>query len=420
VETPPARFARVRAIERGTLRRMPWLARVLPWLLRHRWLVLIALSLLCAVIPQADPKPNDIDIYFASPALRLIRSGDLSVFTPTIQIGPVCLALLGIGAVLSSAIGLGATVGASVVTGLVALILTVAAIRALVPAGTPAAHRAAYELFGGVAVIWGAMPMATSYGHIEEMFIGLVLVLMAVEARRGHGARAGLWLAFAVTCKLWAGVAVVVLLLSPRWRTAVVATLTGAAGVVVAYAPFVLGGHFRTFDFRWTVQPHLPVTWLMPAGSPFDFRERIGQAALTCAVGGLVALRARRDVRAVWLVPATVVVTRLLVDPMLLPYYWTGFVACLVLALVFVDWPVTARAAAMLAVAGGLAGATLLLRAHPSRPLLALLTVVAVAFCVWCSRRRVPSGPEPTGPGPMSPPGGPAAVAAAAATLPGP
>jgi hypothetical protein len=398
----------MRTIERGALRRMPWLTLVLTWLLRNRWLVLIGLAFACAIIPQADPKPNDIDIYFAAPALRLIRSGDLSVFAPTIQIGPVCLALLGIGATGSSALGLGATLGASIVTGLVALLITVAAIRALTPVGTPRRQRAAYELFGGVAVIWGAMPTATSYGHIEEMFLGLVLVLIAVEARRGHGVRAGLWLALALTCKLWAVAAVVVLILSPRWRTAAVALLTGAAGVLVAYAPFVLSGHFRTFDFEWTVQPHVPETWLAPAGTLFDFRARIGQVALTCAVGAIVALRARRDVRAVWLVPATVVVTRLLVDPMLLPYYWSSFVACLVLALIFVGWPVTVRAAAMLAVAGGVAGATLLLRAQPSRPLLTLLTVAGIAFCVWCAWRRGPAVPEP-----LAPRDDPAAVAAA-------
>ncbi len=375
-------------IQDWALHRMGWLRPLFTWLVRRRWPLLTLLAVLCALVPQADSNPTDIDVYFLRPALRLVQHGDLTVFTPEIQVGPLCLALIGIGAVASTSLGLSGAVGASTVLALVALAVTVVAIHAVLPAGASRALAASYELCLSVLLIWGCVPLATSYGHIEEMFLALVLVIAAGEAQRGHGARAGLWLAIALSLKLWAVVGLVVLVLSPRVRVAVRAGLVALLGALVTYAPFWWGGHFGTFDFRWTVQQHVPVSYLLGAESLFDFRARFVQVALSCVVGLVVAIRLRRDARALWLVPATVIAVRLLPDPMLLPYYWTGLVACFVLGIAMMSWPPLLRALAGIALTAGVLTSVLMLRDFPQRALLTGLSIGAITVCLACARPR--------------------------------
>ncbi|MDQ1682137.1 MAG: alpha,2-mannosyltransferase [Frankiaceae bacterium] len=374
-----------------TLRKMPWLRAVFAGLVRFRWPLMALLAVLCAIVPQIDPAPNDIDIFFLGPAYQLVRHGDLGVFAANIQVGPLCLALLGIGAVAGSGTGLSGTNVASAVMGLVALGITAATVRAVLPLGTSRERRAAYELCLGVVLIWTCTPLASSYGHIEEMFLALMLVITASEVRRGHGARAGLWLGLALAFKLWAVVGIVVLVLAPTRRAALRAAVVAAIVGVLSYAPFVLRGHFRTFDFRWTLQRHVPMSYVLGSESPFDFRARFLQVALSCAVGLFVAIRLRRDVRAVWLVPATAIAVRLLTDPMLLPYYWTGLAACFVVGVAVTDWPPVLRAATGIAIPAVVLTAVIVLRDHPNRAILTLMSVGAVAVCLWvcqfCARR---------------------------------
>jgi hypothetical protein len=370
------------------LRRMPWLRPLYAWLVRFRWPLLAVLALLCALVPQADPNPTDIDVFFLGPALRLVQHGDLTVFAPTIQIGPLCLAVLGVGAAASTAVGFSGTVGATAAMGLVALAITFFAIRAVLPAGISRARAASYELCLGVILIWGCTPLGTSYGHIEEMLLALLLVVAASEVRRGHGARAGLWLAIALSFKLWAVVGIVVLVLAPGVRVALRGAVAAVVGGAMTYAPFVLGGHFHTFDFEWTVQQHVPVSYVLGAGSLFDFRARFVQVAVASLVGLVVAIRLRHDDRALWLVPATVIAVRLLPDPMLLPYYWTGLVACFVIGVALTGWPPLLRALTAIAVTAAVLTAALMLRDFPNRALLTLMSVAAIAVCLASARRR--------------------------------
>ncbi|MCU1677751.1 MAG: hypothetical protein JWM93_2509 [Frankiales bacterium] len=368
------------------MRWFPWLRPLFAWLVRFRWPALAVLAVLCAIVPQADPAPTDIDVFFLKPALRLVQHGDLSVFTPEIQIGPVCLALLGIGAAAAQALGFSGTLGASVVLALCALGVVAAAVKAVLPREAPRPLVASYQLCLGVILLWGCTPLATSYGHIEEMFLGLMLVGAGAEARRGHGGRAGIWLALAVGFKLWAAIGIVVLVLSRRRRDAAIAAVIGVVGGVAVYAPFVLAGSFRTFDFHWTVQKAVPVSLLLGADAPFGFGARLLQVALACTVAAVIALRLRHDDRALWLVPATLIAARLLPDPMLLPYYWTGLVACFIVGVALTGWPPVLRALACIALPAVVLTGVIVLRDHPSRPVLTVLSVVAVAVCVWCAR----------------------------------
>ena len=375
------------------LREMPWLPALFFWLVRVRWPLLALLAVLCAILPQIDALPTDIVIFFLGPAYRLVRHGDLAVFAPNIQVGPLCLALLGIGAVVGSGIGVSGTNLASAVLGLVALGITAATVRAVLPLGTSRARTAAYELCLGVVLIAACTPLATSYGHIEEMFLALMLIVAASEVRRGHGARAGLWLGLALAFKLWAVVGVVVFVLAPARRTAARALVVAGVLGALSYAPFVVGGHFHTFDFRWTVQRHVPMSYVFGFESAFDFRARFLQVVLSCTVALFVAIRLRHDTRAVWLVPATAIAVRLLVDPMLLPYYWTGFAACFVVGVAVTDWPPLLRATVGIAIPAVVLTAVIVLRDHPNRAILTLMAVGAVAACLtvslFCARRPI-------------------------------
>jgi hypothetical protein len=278
------------------------------------WLVPLGASALVAAFGTRDPA--DLP-YFAHAARTLLSSRWADTFAdPSLQVGPLQLALVGVGDWIG---GLG-FLAYSIEIALAALFVFVVG-RFL--QGRP--HRAAFQALAGLAaVMLGVTADAYSYGHPAQVAVPLLWVLAALDARDGRTLRSGAWLGLSAGLELWGVLGTPVLLLAPVFRRA----LGGFAAQVVLtgalFLPFVLAGDFRMFDFRWKVEGWTLVRFLVPAGSDFPWGLRLIQGAVALMVGGALALALRRTDRAVWAVPLGIVAMRVLLDPTVYSWYWLG------------------------------------------------------------------------------------------------
>jgi hypothetical protein len=278
------------------------------------WLVPLGASGLVAAFGTRDPA--DLP-YFAHAARTLFSSRWADTFAdPSLQVGPLQLILVGICDRIG---GLGFLAYAFQIA-LAAFIVFVVG-RLL--RGRP--HRVAFQALAGLAaVMLGVTAEAYSYGHPAQVAVPLMWVLAALDARDGRTFRSGAWLGLSAGLELWGVLGAPVLLLAPVFRRA----LGGFAAQVFVtgalYLPFVLGGDFRMFDYRWKVEGWTLVRFLVPAGSDFPWGLRLLQGAAALIVGGALALALRRTERAVWTVPLGIVAVRLVLDPTLYSWYWLG------------------------------------------------------------------------------------------------
>jgi hypothetical protein len=278
------------------------------------WLVPLGASGLVAAFGTRDPA--DLP-YFAHAARTLFSSRWADTFAdPSLQVGPLQLILVGI----CDRIGGVGFLAYALEIALAAFIVFVVG-RLL--RGRP--HRMAFQALAGLAaVMLGVTAEAYSYGHPAQVAVPLLWVLAALDARDGRTFRSGAWLGLSAGLELWGVLGAPVLLLAPVFRRA----LGGFAAQVFVtgalYLPFVLGGDFRMFDYRWKVEGWTLVRFLVPAGSDFPWGLRLLQGAVALIVGGALALALRRTERAVWTVPLGIVAVRLLLDPTLYSWYWLG------------------------------------------------------------------------------------------------
>jgi hypothetical protein len=278
------------------------------------WLVPLGASALVAEFGTRDPA--DLP-YFAHAARTLLSSRWADTFAdPSLQVGPLQLVVVGV----CDRIGGLDFMAYALEIGLAALLVLVVG-RLL--QGRP--HRAAFQALAGLAaVMLGVTAEAYSYGHPAQVAVPLLWVLAALDARDGRTIRSGAWLGLSAGLELWGVLGAPVLLLAPVFRRA----FGGFAAQVVVtgalYLPFVLGGDFRMFDYRWKVEGWTLVRFIVPAGSDFPWELRLVQGAAALIVGGALALALRRTERAVWTVPLGIVAVRVLLDPTLYSWYWLG------------------------------------------------------------------------------------------------
>lgn len=278
------------------------------------WLVPLGASGLVAALGTRDPA--DLP-YFAHAARTLFSSRWADTFAdPSLQVGPLQLILVGI----CDRIGGVGFLAYALEIALAAFIVFVVG-RLL--RGRP--HRMAFQALAGLAaVMLGVTAEAYSYGHPAQVAVPLLWVFAALDARDGRTFRSGAWLGLSAGLELWGVLGAPVLLLAPVFRRA----LGGFAAQVFVtgalYLPFVLGGDFRMFDYRWKVEGWTLVRFLVPAGSDFPWGLRLLQGAVALIVGSALALALRRTERAVWTVPLGIVAVRLLLDPTLYSWYWLG------------------------------------------------------------------------------------------------
>jgi hypothetical protein len=176
-------------------------------------------------------------------------------------------------------------------------------------------------LAGLAAVAVGLVHGAFVEGHPAEVITPLLWVLAATEARRGRGVRAGTLVGVSAGLELWGLLGAAVLFLAPRVREATRGVLVAVVLVALQLAPFVAFGDVRMFEYRWRVSSDTLIGFVLPAGTHFGWPLRLLQAGVACGLGTVLARRLR-SVHAVWLVPLTVALARIALDPLAYGWYW--------------------------------------------------------------------------------------------------
>lgn len=277
------------------------LRRLLPWLLPA------AAAAAVAPLWRADDGDGRL---FAAAGRTLLSSHTLHAFSdPGIQAGP--LQLLFYGSIGRSPLA------AAIVLGVVAALLLVAAARAV---GVEDA--AALAAVGLAGVLAGVTRGVYEAGHPADGLLPLLWVVAAADARRGRTVRAGLIVGASAGLETWGLLGLAVLVLTPR------AAALAVAVAAALFAPFVLGGHFASDHFHWTVSSQSLLLGHIAPGVAFGWPLRVVQASAALTLGASAAVQLRRTVHGLWLVPIVVVAVRLLLDPLDTDYYFLGLATC--------------------------------------------------------------------------------------------
>jgi hypothetical protein len=177
---------------------------------------------------------------------------------------------------------------------------------------------------GLLAVGIGFTRVGYEWGHPADAVLPLIWGLSAVYARRGRIVRAGVLVGLSAGLETWGILGVAALSLAPRWRDAGRGALVASAVPALLFLPFVLGGHFAMGTYDWPVRHPAFLSLLVPNGAAFGWPLRLLQGAIAVSAGIAAARLLRHSPHAPWIVPLAVVATRLLLDPLLLPYYRSG------------------------------------------------------------------------------------------------
>lgn len=174
---------------------------------------------------------------------------------------------------------------------------------------------------GAAACLGGAIPHAFDVGHPSQLLIPVMWVMAACAARDGRFATAGALIGLSTGWEVWGMLGAPVIFCAMRPRLAR-AALGGLAAVTLIYGPFVATRHFRMFQFHWNVSDATLVHLLRPELTAFPWTYRLLQASFALGAGTAVAFVTRRTAYSPWLVAMTVLSARLLLDPLMYPYYW--------------------------------------------------------------------------------------------------
>ena len=270
------------------------------------WVPVLAPAAALAYLDRATDS-GDL-VYFVHKGQQLLSGGWADTFAdPRLQSGP--LQLVFFGAVQNLA-----ALALLIEVGVAALLLYVL--------GRVGLSDRARLAVGLVAVGAGLTHIAFVYGHPAEAVVPLLWVLAGVWAREGRVLSAGALVGLSAGFELWGVLGVVVLLLAPSVTRGLAGASVQAAVVSAMLAPFALAGTFRMFDHEWRVTSGTLVGLVVGPGAHFGWPLRLAQASLAIGAGAVVAFTLRRSVHALWLVPLSVVLARLLLDPVSFGWYW--------------------------------------------------------------------------------------------------
>jgi hypothetical protein len=232
------------------------------------------------------------------------------------------------------------------------------------------------------------LPLAVLSGHPAQIVIPLFWVAAARLAQQRQFVAVGVVIGLSAGWELWGMLGAPVILLAARPHL-LKAAGGGLVTLAVLYLPFVLTGVFHMFEFGWPVRDSTLVHVLWPDLERFPWSLRLAQALIALAVGCAVALLTARTRYAVWIVPAGIVLARLIADPTFYGYYWLAVdVVVLGLAAALTAHGRWIAATAALLTLGGLwSYATKGLAAA-----LVLLVVILVVSIVLAVRRRASGG----------------------------
>jgi hypothetical protein len=282
--------------------------------------LLVALAA-AAAVGLAVPPGDTADLwYFVHASERLFSADWANTFAdPTLQVGPVQLALFAAADAVAGALGisttrlLGGAVGA-----LGAGLFWLVARRLLAGRG----GRWMLLPVSPAPVVLGLTFEAYRQGHPAQLVAPLLWVLAGLEARRGRWWAAGGLVGVSAGFELWGLLGVVVFAASPRVAAAMRAAATAALTAGVLLAPFALAGELAMFDYRWVVAGDTLLSLLLEPGTAFTWQLRLLQGAAALVAGVAVVWTLRRSTASLWAGPFAAVAVRLALDPVRYPWYW--------------------------------------------------------------------------------------------------
>jgi hypothetical protein len=284
--------------------------------------VSLAAALGAAAVIGFGVSPGDTgDLwYFVHASEQLYSSGWADTFAnPTLQIGPLQLALFGAVSAVADAVGISTTrlLGA-VVGALGAGLFWLVARRLLGGRGGRWALLAASL----APVALGLTFEAYRHGHPAQLFVPLLWVLAGLEVRRGRAWLAGGLVGLSAGLELWGLLGIVVFAAAPRLKLALRAAADAVLVCGLLLAPFAFAGEFGMFEYRWIVTPETLLALFVEPGAEFSWPLRAVQGGTALVAGGAVVWALRRSTAALWAGPLVTVVVRLALDPVRYPWYW--------------------------------------------------------------------------------------------------
>ena len=273
------------------------------------WTVPVAVA--ATVAPVARGNGGDSPMFVAAGRTLLSSHWSHTFADSGVQVGPLQLALF--GSVGRSLVVLAIVLGAA------AALLVVAAAR-----GAGVERPGLLAGIGLVAVVTGLTRAGFDAGHPADTLLPLLWVLAAGDARRGRVLRAGAIVGLGAGLETWSLLGVAVLMLAPRLRDAARGAAVAAGAGAALFLPFVAAGHFEMGRYHWAVSSQSLMSVVVAPGTAVGWPLRITQAAVAVGAGLAVARAARGSRHAFWLVPAVVVLARLLLDPLDSGYYFVG------------------------------------------------------------------------------------------------
>lgn len=291
--------------------------------LARSWPFVVVVLCTSSVLQDSWQTPIDT-LRFSATGRSLWSSDWLNTFSdPWIQAGAAQLTLYGWTSMLERALDLPPYQVASVViqfcvgfglVGLVALPHRLSGRRA------PHPLLLAAGLVGWLLAIPSDTYLA---GHPAQFAITVLWVLAAIAALRDRPALAGILVAAASAFEPWGALGAPLLLLLPGRRRMLTAASWCAFVIALLWVPFVAFGEFAMHEHRWHVYPDSVLAPLLGSLSAFSWHLRLLQGGVALACGALAARALRGSLHAVWAVPMAVVSSRLLLDPVVAPYYWS-------------------------------------------------------------------------------------------------
>lgn len=267
--------------------------------------------------------PADAGLYAQAGTTMLSGAWRHTYANPAVQSGPIELALM------AAAKHVGVTQRLFAITldviGAIALVLVAASFLG---------RRArALALFGLAALALRIVGDMYAGGHPAELFIPLLWLLAAREARSGRVVWAGGLVGIAAGFEVWGILGLAVLALAPRLRRVAPGVAVAVAVPSALFLPFVLGGDFQMLTYHWTIAGGLDAQ-VFGVNQPFTWSMRLAEGAIAFGVGAAVAYTTRRLAASIWLAPATIASCRLVLDPVQYGYYWDTLLILLLIGAV--------------------------------------------------------------------------------------
>lgn len=280
--------------------------------------LLLGLLAPVALLAAASAPPTADASLFAAAGERLLSADASRVLDdPSLQVGPLFLLITGAGSRLARLVGAPAEWGAGVLAA-----WCVAAVLLVLERSCgrwPAAARWGLHV---QVTLGGALGVALLAGHVEELLAVLLVAGAGTCLHRDRPVLAGLLVGAAACTKLWALIAVAALVCAPSVRARCRSVLAAGAVVTLCHLPFLAAA--RTHELTWHVAEPSLVALVAPVGTPVTSFVRLVQLAAALLLVVVLLRGSQWDARALWTVPAAVVLARLATDPHVLPYYWTA------------------------------------------------------------------------------------------------